>query len=49
MITKCLFADDGALLAPTRSGAKTVVCAYQQVTSKQWMNSISWITDNNNG
>ena len=25
----CLFADDGIFLASTRSGAETVVCAYQ--------------------
>jgi len=31
-LTVCLFADDCALLASTRSGAKTAVCAYQQVS-----------------
>ena len=30
-ITECLFADDGALLAATRSGAENAVCMYQQV------------------
>ena len=30
-MTECLFADDGALLASTRSGAETAVCAYQRV------------------
>ena len=31
-LTECLFADDGALLASTRSGAETAVCTYQQVS-----------------
>ena len=29
LLTECLFADDGALLASTRSGAEAAVCAYQ--------------------
>ena len=33
-MTECLFADDGALLASTRSGAETAVCAYQKVSKK---------------
>ena len=33
-MTECLFADDGALLASTTSGAETAVCAYQQVSKK---------------
>ena len=32
-MTECLFADNGALLA-SRSGAKTAVCTYQQVSKK---------------
>ena len=31
-LTECLFADDGALLSSTRSGAEAAVCAYQQVS-----------------
>ena len=31
-ITECLFADDGALLAPTRSAAKCATLVYQQTS-----------------
>ena len=31
-VTECLFADDGALLASTRSGAEHAVVSYQQVS-----------------
>ena len=33
-MTVCLFIDDDALLALTRSGAETAVCTYQQVSNK---------------
>ena len=33
MITECLFADDGALLASTRSGADRAVREYQETCS----------------
>ena len=31
-LTECLLADDGVLLASSRSGAEAAVCAYQQVS-----------------
>ena len=33
-LIECLFADDGALLASTGSGAETAVCTYQQVSKE---------------
>ena len=33
-LTECLFADDGTLLASTRSGAETAVCTHQQVSKE---------------